>query len=225
MNTLAIETATETCSVALEAGGQLWQRYEHAPRRHADLLLPWIQELLREAGVKFSDLDVIAFTQGPGSFTSLRIGIGVVQGLAWASNCPVVPVSSLAATAQMVASDGFSSVLVALDARMGEVFTGLYRIDSDGIMQLDGVEQVCPPGAVQVPPGDDVMGVGIGFDRYTDLCPQRDQLAEVKADVWPHAQAVLTLAKAWLLNNEPLAAELAQPVYLRDNVAIKTVDR
>lgn len=225
MNILAIETATETCSVALEVQGRLWQRYQHAPRLHAELLLPWVQELLAEAEIGFSDLDVIAFSQGPGSFTSVRIGIGVVQGLAWAADCQVVPVSSLAATAQMAAAAGAKTALVALDARMKEVFTGLYRLDENGIMHLDGQESVCPPGEVQCPPEDGVVGVGIGFERYPDLCEQRDQLVEVKADIWPHAQAVLELAKAWLQNNEALSPEMAQPVYLRDNVAKKTADR
>ena len=94
MKLLAIETATETVSVALELNGEVHERYLHAPRQHAELLLPWVEELLAEAGVGFSVLDAIAFSRGPGSFTSLRIGIGVVQGLAWASDCPVIPVSS-----------------------------------------------------------------------------------------------------------------------------------
>ncbi len=229
MNILAIETATESCSVALEAGGQVLHRYRHAPRQHAELLLPWVQELLLEAHIDFADIDVIAFSRGPGSFTSLRIGIGVVQGIAWATDCPVVPVSSLAAIAQIAAAQGVKTALVALDARMGEVFTGLYRLDERGYMQLDGKEQVCAPDVVQCPADNDahgdVYGVGVGFERYPELCPQRRQLAGVKADIWPQAEAVLSLAKNWLVDNKPLPPEQAQPVYLRDNVALKTVDR
>ena len=230
MNILAIETSTESCSVALEVGGKLEQRYRHAPREHAELLLPWVQSLLADAGIGFDDLDVVAFSRGPGSFTSVRIGIGVVQGIAWAADCPVVPVSSLAATAQVAAEQGVKTALVALDARMGEVFTGLFELDGSGFMQLLGEEQVCPPESVKCladksSPGPDTFGVGIGFERYPDLCADRDQLAGVKADVWPQAQAVLALAKHWMENNEPLPAEQAQPVYLRDNVARKTADR
>lgn len=225
MNILAIETATESCSVALAAGGRVLNRSRHAPRQHAELLLPWVQELLSEAQIGFADLDVVAFSRGPGSFTSLRIGIGVVQGIAWATDCPVVPVSSLAAMAQVAAAQGAKTALVALDARMGEVFTGLYRVDARGYMQLDGKEQVCTPQAVQCPAENDVYGVGIGFERYPELCPQREQLAGVKADLWPQAEAVLSLAKHWLADNKPLPAEQAQPVYLRDNVALKTADR
>ena len=106
MNLLAIETATETCSVALSINGEVMELYEHAPRQHAELLLPWVRQLLAEAGLTFNSLDGIAFSRGPGSFTSLRIGIGVVQGLAWASDLPVVPVSSLAATAQAAVGEG-----------------------------------------------------------------------------------------------------------------------
>lgn len=223
MKLLAIETATETCSVALAVNGEVLQRYRHAPRQHAELLLPWVQELMAEAGFGFGALDAIAFSRGPGSFTSLRIGIGVVQGLAWASACPVVPVSSLAATAQVAANSGVETALVALDARMSEVFTGLYRLNDSGIMTLDGEEAVCSPELVPAVTEQGVYGVGIGFERYPSLLEQPEALAGVKADTWPDAVAVLKLAQAWLLSNKALPAELAQPVYLRDNVAKKTV--
>ena len=85
MNLLAIESSTETCSVALTVNGEVLEYYQHAPRQHAELLLPWVEQLMAEAGIGFGSLDAIAFSRGPGSFTSLRIGIGVVQGLAWAS--------------------------------------------------------------------------------------------------------------------------------------------
>lgn len=221
MNLLAIETATETCSVALEVNGEVQQRYEHAPRQHAELLLPWIQEMLAEAGIGFGAVDAIAFSRGPGSFTSLRIGIGVVQGLAWASDCPVVPVSSLAATAQNAATKGIETALVALDARMNEVFTGLFRLNDKGIMTLDGEERVCAPGLVQLPDEPGIHGVGIGFDRYGELGDMTERLAGVHPDTWPDALSVIELAHAWLLEHEALPAEMAQPVYLRDNVAQK----
>lgn len=221
MNILAIETATETCSVALMVNGEARQRYQHAPRQHAELLLPWVGELMAEAGVGFSALDAIAFSRGPGSFTSLRIGIGVVQGLAWASDCPVIPVSSLAATAQVVTGKGIKTALVALDARMNEVFTGLFRCNENGIMIAAGEERVCGPELVHVPDEAGVHAVGIGFERYPVLQKLADCLAGVHADSWPDALSILKLAKQWLLNNKALPAELAQPVYLRDNVAQK----
>ncbi len=224
MQLLAIETATETVSVALSIDGEVVERYEHAPRQHAELLLPWIEQLLAEAEIGFNALDAIAFSRGPGSFTSLRIGIGVVQGLAWASDVPVIPVSSLAATAQTAFEDGVSSALVAIDARMNEVFTGMFTANSNGIMMPVGEERVCAPQDVQAPQITDTYGVGIGFGRYEALGDLSAQLAGVYTDIWPKASSLVTLAQYWLLSNAALPAEQAQPVYLRDNVAKKSAE-
>lgn len=224
MNLLAIETASETCSVALSVNGAILERYQAAPRQHAELLLPWVAELLAEAELAYTSIDAIAFSRGPGSFTSLRIGIGVVQGLAWAADRPVIPVSSLAATAQAAVADGVGAALVALDARMDEVFTGVYEVNDNGIMQPVAAEQVCPPESVGVPAVRELFGIGNGFERYATLAALAAQLQGVRADVWPQASAVLQLAQEWLKTNQPLAAELAQPVYLRDDVAKKPVN-
>lgn len=221
MNLLAIETATETCSVALSTGGEVLERYQHAPRKHAELLLPWVQQLMAEAELDFGSLDAIAFSRGPGSFTSLRIGIGVVQGLAWASGRPVIPVSSLAATAQSAADEGIGSALVALDARMEEVFTGAFVVNDRGVMTPVANEQVCSPEDVPPPTRAGTVGVGVGFARYAALENLFAQLDGVRSDLWPRASTVITLAREWLRDNEALPAEQAQPVYLRDNVAKK----
>lgn len=221
MNLLAIETATETVSVALDINGDVREKYEHAPRKHAELLLPWVSELLAEAGIGFSSLDAIAFSRGPGSFTSLRIGIGIVQGLAWASDCPVVPVSSLAATAQTAVGLGVESAVVALDARMNEVFTGTFALNSSAIMSPLEEEKVCAPEDVCFPGGAQTHAVGIGFERYPGLMKAASGLPAVHTDIWPKASSVLALARVWLKDNQPLSAELAQPVYLRNNIAQK----
>jgi len=221
MNLLAIETATETVSVALSMNDELMERYQHAPRQHAELLLPWVEGLLAEAGIGFASLDAIAFSRGPGSFTSLRIGIGVVQGLAWASGCGVIPVSSLAATAQTAVGEGINSALVALDARMNEVFTCTFEANSSGIMVPTSEEKVCSPEDVHLPVNSDTCAIGIGFDRYSALIKLSGQLAGIRSDIWPKASSVLKLAGEWLLGHEVLPAEKAQPVYLRDNVAKK----
>ena len=225
MNLLAIETATETCSVALSVNGAVLERFEHAPRQHAELLLPWVGQLLADAGLAYASIDAIAFSRGPGSFTSLRIGIGVVQGLAWASDRPVIPISSLAATAQSVAGQGVDVALVALDARMNEVFTGLFEANENGIMLPVAAETVCPPEDVKAPVAAKTFGIGNGFARYEALGALSAQLCGVRADAWPRASSVLQLAQEWLKSNEPLAAEQAQPVYLRDDVAKKEQDR
>ena len=225
MKLLAIETATETCSVALAVNGEVAELYQHAPRQHAELLLPWVQQLLAEAELDFSGLDAIAFSRGPGSFTSLRIGIGVVQGLAWAADLGVVPVSSLAATAQAASREGIGAALVALDARMDEVFTGMFELNQSGVMIPTGEERVCSPDDVMPPHGAGVHGIGIGFHRYTALSDQEKNLAGIRADIWPKASTVLELAQYWLRDNDALPAEQAQPVYLRDNVAKKTSEQ
>ena len=225
MHLLAIETAIEAVSVALSINGEMVERYEHAPRQHAELLLPWVEQLLAEAEIGFNALDAVAFSRGPGSFTSLRIGIGVVQGLAWASDLPVIPVSSLAATAQSAFDEGIKSALIALDARMNEVFTGTFVANDDGIMMPVDQERVCSPAAVQAPQHADSYAVGIGFERYEELEKLSQQLAGVRADIWPRASSVITLAQHWLRSNTALPAEQAQPVYLRDNVAKKTAER
>ena len=225
MNLLAIETSTETCSAAIAIDGEILERYQHAPRLHAELLLPWIEQLLGDAGIGFSSIDAIAFSRGPGSFTSLRIGIGVVQGLAWASDRPVIPVSSLAATAQTAANEGIDVALVALDARMKEVFTGTFEKNSKGLMVPVCAERVCGPDAVQVPGHSEAYGIGNGFDRYPALEKVSGHLLGIRPDIWPKASSILQLAQDWLTTHEPLSAEQAQPVYLRDNVAKKEKDR
>src|SRR5690606_2310758 len=128
MKLLAFETATEACSVAVLADGRVLERFEVAPRRHAELALPWAEALLAEAGLSRSQLDAIAVGRGPGAFTGVRLGVGLAQGVALALDLPVVPVSTLAALAAR-APDG--RVVAAIDARMGEVYLGRYEVAGD----------------------------------------------------------------------------------------------
>lgn len=221
MNILAIETASEACSVALRTGETCLHRFALAPRGHAERLLPWVQETLEEAGVALSALDAIAFSRGPGSFTSLRIGISVVQGLAWGASLPVVPLSSLRVTAQAAAAAGVTKALVAMDARMGEVFCGLFEADGAGIMRRVGDERVCAPEEAALLAAAGYCGVGNGFERYAELAACEPRLDGLKTNIWPEALQMLPLADDWLQRHQPLAAKDAQPVYLRDNVAQK----
>lgn len=222
---LAIETSAESCSVALDVGGEVREFFEHAPMKHAELILPAVSGLLAEAGIRAADLDAIAFGRGPGSFTSLRIGIGVVQGLAWGAQLPVVPVSSLAAVAQgAVAGQGPQSasprrVLVAMDARMGEVFHAAFAVGADGLVEAVGEERVSAPGDVHV--DGEWVAAGNGFERYEALAALAEGASGRYPDLWPRAAAVLSLAGRWLASNEPLPAHRAQPVYIRNDVAEK----
>ncbi|NCF61615.1 MAG: tRNA (adenosine(37)-N6)-threonylcarbamoyltransferase complex dimerization subunit type 1 TsaB [Gammaproteobacteria bacterium] len=221
---LAIETSAETCSVALSAGGFSREIFKHAPMRHAELLLPAIHSLLSDAGLELSALDAIAFGRGPGSFTSLRIGIGVVQGLAWGAQLPVIPVSSLAVVAQGIAKypvEPGARICVAMDARMQEVYTGMFVLGDNGLVVADGAERVCGPE--QVEPGEKgtFIAAGNGFERFEYLAQAGAEALRCQADAWPHAEAVCLLATNWLQSNEPLQPALAQPVYLRNEVADK----
>jgi len=224
MKLLALETAFEPCSVALWQDGECLERYALEPRGHAGLVLPWVDELLAESGLALQSLDAVAFSRGPGSFTSLRIGISAVQGLAWGAGLPVVPVSSLRATAQAVATQGVRKAIVAMDARMGEVFAGAFALEN-GIMAAAGDERVCAPEDVTAPDTPGWAGVGNGFTRYEALEELAPGLGSLHADTWPRASIVATLAADWLASNEGLPAEAAQPVYLRDKVAEKPANK
>jgi len=200
--------------------------HEHAPLRHAELLLPAVERLLAEAGVELRDLDAIAFGRGPGSFTSLRIGIGVVQGLAWAAGLPVVPRSSLAALAldaaeSARAADG-ARIRVAVDARMQEVFTADFDW-RDRRLRRRGEERVCAPGdAAHRPDGTQpFITVGNGFARFDELAALGRGADACLPDRWPRAAMILRLAEEWLETHDPLPPALAQPVYIRDQVAEK----
>lgn len=217
MRLLAIEASFSSCSVALAADGQVRQRDSREPRGHAGHLLPWVDALLAEASLTLSQLDAIAFSRGPGSFTSLRIGVGVAQGLAWGADLPVVPVSSLAALAEALDPRPQGGVLAAMDARMDEVYAAAFRWSERGLEAI-GAEQLLEPGAVQEPVGD-WTAAGNAFERFDVLRGLAASADSVRADALPDAAAVARLAEAWLARHEPLPAEQAQPVYLRERVA------
>lgn len=227
---LAIETSSETCSVALSVDGELHEVFEHAAQRHAELLLPAVSQLLSKAGLRVSELDAIAFGRGPGGFTSLRIGIGVVQGLAWAADVPVVPCSSLAAVAQLVLDQQAAGrpgapaeyVCVAVDARMQEVFYGEFEPGPGGLIRAAGEERVCAPEAVPVPGSQPFVAAGNGFARYSELGLLGATAVACHADLWPRASVIARLALDWLRDHEPLPASQAQPVYIRNDVATKS---
>lgn len=220
MKLLAIETSTIACSAALLIDDEIRERYELAPQRHADLLLPMIGELLSEAGLTPMQLDGLAFGRGPGAFTGLRIAAGVAQGIACGADLPVAPVSTLAALAQG-AADRSTRVLAVMDARMNEVYWGIHEAGADGLMQLRGDERVCAPDAAPLPAGDGWFGAGDGWGAYGEVLRARlgAGLAGDDAARYPRAREVVLLARAIALRGGMVAAEHALPVYLRDRVA------
>jgi len=221
---LAIETATEACSVALLLGDEVRERFAIAPRRHAALVLPWAEALLAEAGLGTAQLDAIGFGRGPGSFTGLRIAAGMAQGMAFGAGEPLVPVSTLAALAQgAVREQGARQVLAALDARMQEVYWAAYRQGGDGLVEIVGEESVSAPAEVVVPDGEGWSGAGSGWASYAATLARRCGLSPglIHAGQQPHAADVARLAAAALQRGEAVPAQQGIPVYLRDKVADK----
>ncbi|MCF5849814.1 MULTISPECIES: tRNA (adenosine(37)-N6)-threonylcarbamoyltransferase complex dimerization subunit type 1 TsaB [Aeromonas] len=221
---LAVDTATEACSAALLVGDKLFSRWEEAPRDHTRKILPMVQAVLADAGISLSDLDAIAFGRGPGSFTGVRIGISVAQGLAFGAGVPLIGISTLAAMAQgAYRLDGAEQVLTAIDARMNEVYFGRYEL-IDGRMQLVGDEVVSEPAALVDVRGKlagPVTCVGTGFETYGEtLSGLADELA-VSQVRFPAAEDMLPLARAAWLAGEAVPVEQATPVYLRDKVTWK----
>ena len=214
---LALDTATECCSAALLHDGSVTARSEVIPRQHAQRLLPMIEELLGERQLRLQDVDALVFGRGPGAFTGVRIATGMVQGLAFAADKPVIAVSNLAALAQRAWREhGAETVGAAIDARMDEVYWGLYGLQ-DGVMQLLDDERVCAPEAVSLPAGvGSVAGAGTGW-QYAE------RLAVTATQSWPQmlpdASDLITLALPRWQAGEVVDAADAQPVYLRDKVA------
>lgn len=224
MKLLALETATEACSVALWLDGEVVERFQIAPRRHAELSLPWAGQLLAEAGIARSQLDAIAVGRGPGAFTGVRLAIALAQGIALALDRPLLPVSTLGALAMRSAGE---RVLAAIDARMGEVYVAAYQRRA-GALEACDEERVLAPIELALPGTDtcdghhDWHGVGTGFDAVEGALRQHlaTRLASIAAQELPHAADVARLGAAAFARGEALAPERVEPAYLRNNVAL-----
>ena len=218
---LAIETASAACSAALSIDGEIEERHALAPRQHAALILPMIESLLVEAGLRPGDLDACAFGCGPGSFTGVRIAASIIQGIAFAAGIPVVPVSTLAALAQGgMRASGQDNILAALDARKDEVYWGVYRQAGEGPV-LTGEECVCAPADVSIPATGNWVGVGSGWAAHGDVLSSLagDRLVRVMHDLEPRAYDVALIAAAEFAAGRIVDAADAVPVYLRNKVA------
>ncbi len=221
MKILAIDTSTEACSAALLYQGDIRERFELAPRQHAELVLGMADSLLAEAGLAPASLDAVALGRGPGAFTGLRIGAGVVQGIAFAAELPVVPVSTLAAMAQGALRQwGKGRVIPAIDARMQEIYAAAYSDDGNGLMQPVIADALCTPDNLPLPEGGGWFGAGSGWAAYeTELGRIFDgKLDGYEAEHYPHARDVALLAARDFAAGQAVAAHEALPVYLRDQV-------
>lgn len=190
-----------------------------APQQHAGLILTMVEQLLTESGHQLAELDALAFGRGPGSFTGVRIASGVIQGLAFGAKLPVIPISTLAALAQSACRTN-TAILAAIDARMGEVYWGLFHKDTENSVLAANEEQVSRPEQVAILEGHHWHGLGSAWHCYQSVLEDNlsGRIASIRADSLPRARHVLELAiKEFKLGNT-VSAEQALPVYLRNKV-------
>lgn len=223
MNILAIDTATEACSVALKTeDGTVFSRFEICPQQHSQRLLPMVDEVLAESGRTLASLDLLTYGRGPGSFTGVRIATGMIQGLALGTGHSVVGVSTLAAMAQQqIAATSARFVASAIDARMGEVYFAVYENTNQGLV-LVVEEQVCPPETA----AELLQSLSIEFDTVGTGWAAYEALGSLtnidKTSVlYPSAEHMLSLALVANDNGEATKAIDIEPVYLRDKVTWK----
>jgi len=227
MNIIALDTCTESCSAALLYQGEIFECFEMTQRGHSELILGMMDNVFSQAGVGISVVDALAFGRGPGSFTGVRVGVGVAQGIAFARDIPVIPISSLAAVAQGAADElDIDHLAVAMDARMGEIYCASYQRDNGLVKQVD-YERVCPPQDFSPASALDSSllwsGIGTGWREYDAILRECfvNRLAHVSVDHYPRAVSIVKLAQVEADAGRVLPAEQAMPVYLRNNVAKK----
>jgi tRNA threonylcarbamoyladenosine biosynthesis protein TsaB len=219
MNILALDTCTEQCSTALLINDKLFSKCTPTQRGHSDLVLAMLDELFIESESSIEQINALAFGRGPGSFTGVRVGVGVAQGIAFARDIPVIPVSTLASVAQQ-AIDKFDAkrVAVAIDARMGEIYAAHFE-NKNGFAVLLDDEQVCAPELFKPLTDGQWFAAGTGWREFNEILTENygEQLVGMEAEINPEAASIIKLAKG----AKPLPADQALPVYLRNNVAKK----
>ena len=236
MRVLALDTSTEYLSLAVLIDGEICVRETHAGQRHSELILPMLEQLLVDSGASLQSLDGIAFGQGPGSFTGIRIACGIAQGLAFGADLPVVGIPTLLALAAQVepTHGAQAGVIACLDARMSEVYHAVYQRSSETPGQSDGNEwrEIHAAGlyalpAVPVVAGEGWVGIGSGFKVADGALRQHyaQQLCAVWEERYPHAREIARLGAQRLAQGQGVAAWQATPLYIRDKVALKTNER
>jgi tRNA threonylcarbamoyladenosine biosynthesis protein TsaB len=220
---LAIETATEACSVALYRQGACEERHEEAPRKHNERVFSMLRELLPDGNLRAHGIDAIAWGNGPGSFTGLRIAASAVQGLAFANRLPAVGVSTLACQAQTALRLGAVSpddtVLSLLDARISEIYWASF-VFVDGVATLRQGPAACAPGALRLPAGDGpLFAVGSGC-RFVGEMPAAAQarIETAAPRLLPAARDLIPLALDRLGKGLTESPEQVQPLYIRDEI-------
>lgn len=214
MKLLAFDSSTFACSVALQINEAVDSFHLVAPMQQTKLLLPTIDTMLQKASLRIQDLDAIIYGCGPGSFTGIRLAASVAQGLAFAADLPVIPVSSLAATAQAAYQQtGWRDLLVAQDARMNAVYWATYRINAAGLATLLGQEHATPPEEVCISEPGDWYGLGDAWEKSGAKMGFTPSV--IDANPSPTAIALLQLGKLKYDQKDWVEAKDALPVYLR----------
>ncbi|EKT62732.1 tRNA (adenosine(37)-N6)-threonylcarbamoyltransferase complex dimerization subunit type 1 TsaB [Providencia burhodogranariea] len=221
---LAVDTATEACSVALLCDGEIISRFAISPREHTQKVLPMVEEVLLQAGVTLNQLDALAFGRGPGSFTGVRIGVGIAQGLALGANLPMIGISSLMTLAEgAYRISGQSNILTAIDARMSEVYCAKYQRTESGIWLGEESEAVMSPDVFRdkMTSLEGLWGhAGTGWQAYPQLQDSNLTLIDSTVEL-PAAQDMLPIAERLWLAGTVQSVENVEPTYLRNEVTWK----
>jgi tRNA threonylcarbamoyladenosine biosynthesis protein TsaB len=220
---LALDTSTEACSCALSINGVVVEDFQICPRQHTHKILPMIHALMEKHGLGFAGLDAIAFGRGPGSFTGLRIAAGVTQGLAFAADLPVIPVSTLAAIALEVRETGPAShVLSCLDARIDEIYWGIFGFDAEGLPMLLDREVLCKPEEMRSAVISNRVSLSAGGNglQFRARFPGdiRSKIFASLPDLLPRAGQIVKIASNLWDKNIFISPDDISPVYLREQV-------
>jgi tRNA threonylcarbamoyladenosine biosynthesis protein TsaB len=220
---LALDTSTDWCTAALWLDGTVDAHEAPAGQKQSELLLPMVEELLNRRGLRVRDLDGIAFGQGPGSFTGLRIACGVAQGLAFGAGLPVAGVNTLLALAQSAQAE---RAVCCLDARMGEIYHAAFARTGENWNTVHAPGLCAPDDAPPLPEGA-WTGLGSGFSAHEAALRRRyaGRLAAIVPQARPHARDIAELAVREFERGAGVAPELAAPIYLRDKVALRSDER
>ncbi|TDG11991.1 tRNA (adenosine(37)-N6)-threonylcarbamoyltransferase complex dimerization subunit type 1 TsaB [Seongchinamella unica] len=223
---LAIEAATEACSVALWRDPDIQQRHELTPRQHSQRLFGMLRELLSDGQLRAQGIEAVAYGSGPGSFTGLRIAASAVQGLTFATGLPAIPVSTLACQVQTALREGLVGegdlVLSTLDARINEIYAQCYRIEQ-GLPEAIAAPRAVAPGQLSLPGEEsNVFGLGSGL-QFVDQFPRpvQAQLGGIDATLLPQAQDLIPLAIATASRGGLQEPQQVQPIYVREEISWK----
>ncbi|MDP8051387.1 tRNA (adenosine(37)-N6)-threonylcarbamoyltransferase complex dimerization subunit type 1 TsaB [Pasteurella atlantica] len=221
---LVIDTATESCSVALLHKEKITTFNELSPRSHTQRILPMVDELLNNANIQLSKVDALAFGRGPGSFTGVRVGVSVAQGLAFGVNLPVIPISNLTTMAQQAYQQlNVENVICLIDARMNEVYFSQLTKTENGWKEVIQ-EQVCTPEKaieqIQQSKIQNCVVVGTGWNAYSQFKESNLEVTETDITL-PQAEFMLPLAQIELAKGNTQRALDIEPIYLRNEVTWK----